>query len=226
MEKVSKKDFYKNIRKIQQNEVNTDQFRFVKAFIDKYRKRTSIEKEKYLFDLIREYKSILESNRNNEDTIAFRNNLNNKLNNLIETLTIDDINNNLYLRILNHVNNTCDDECQVLLSDVKCDETNKKEVPTERKSLLQNQVRLHKKIPYYNPRLYEMEYVNVLDDENLYYYEIYNLVINNVINIYNLIYSLKINSIIEKEELDLFLNDFYVNTSNDKKEYVLKVSKR
>lgn len=225
MSKVTKKEFYKNIARVQKQELNTDRFRFVKNFIDKYSHRDSFSKEQYLFDLIRDCKSLVSSNISSSQLKEAGIIKYNELSEFISSFSVEDINNNFYLKIANYIFKTCDDECESIIRRSSLDKIEELPVPESRLDILQSQINLQTKIPYYKPNVYEMESVNILDEDNLYYYDIYNIVIKNVRNIYELVYFLKINKIINDKNLDIYIKHFYARLNDGKKVYSLRLTR-
>ena len=105
--KHTRSEYINYIINEQKRELNSDRYRFVKTFVDRYLKRHFLEKEDQLFTMERKYKDIKNQHMTKEEVLADRMKLYNGLENFIKTLTSIELRNNLYLRLAYFVFDTC-----------------------------------------------------------------------------------------------------------------------
>lgn len=200
---LEKEEFEKNVKKIQQKELQSDRFKFVQKFMADYRIRSNRDLENKLFKIVGndEEQLLIKSydDRKVDKTIRF-----NELKKFMNSLTQEQINSNIYLKTVAIYMETSIKDCKLImeqleeqLSNLKVSDENQNlklnvNIPKERLNIFPTIIRVQVSVPYCSIPNYKVTSVNVLDEENLQLYNEYNFYVKKINKLANDIYHLQI----------------------------------
>ena len=95
------------------------------------------------------------------------------------------------------------------------------DIPEERLDIFHETISLEKPISYYKPQDYKIDYVQILNDENIEYYRIYNKIVNIVKKICEDIYMLQLWNSLSKYNDQVALSHFSSRINSSEKIFSL-----
>lgn len=200
----TKEEYEENIRQINEKELNSVRFKMIKEFILTLNERKNLDLEKRLFKIIGTYG--LEDdliNRNYDYKKISKSKRYNELKKFMNSLTSQQIHSNLYLTATSEFMKTSVLDCKIIIEhlqnqirNLELSNENRRfeiniNIPKERLDSLPTSICEQTSIPYYRPQAYRMEYVYLLDENNMYIYEEYNKYVRNIQKLAEDIYHLQ-----------------------------------
>lgn len=223
----TREEYEKNIKQINEKELNSDRFKITKEFISLLNERKNLELEKRLFQIIGTYG--LEDNLINkgyDDKKVSKAKRYNELKKFMNSLTPEQIHSNLYLTATVEFMKTSIIDCKIIIGnlrkqikDLGISDKNREfeiniDIPKERLDLLPTRICEQTSIPYYRPQDYRNEYVYLLDDYNRHIYEEYNKYVRNINKIAEDVYHLQMWNLLSvyPEQIN---NDYFFIHNNE-----------
>ena len=185
----SYEQYLKNVKEIQDKEINSNRFIEVLKFNHKYNNRTNKEIEDELFNYIGNYNEVYYLNETNIDKKKRYTKTLKKVKKLINSLDSEEIESNIFLSSTDYFLKSSKEDCKKIINELMNEYNsthtaiNKKisidiDISKETLNKIKNQIPLQVSIPFYNPSIYKYNYVNIVGDKDLKYYQVYNDIIN------------------------------------------------
>lgn len=226
----TKEKYEKNIRKINEKELNSVRFKIVKEFISSLNKRENLDLEKRLFKIIDTYG--LEDNLVNksyEEERISKTRRYNELKEFMSFLTSEQIHSNLYLTATAEFMKTSIIDCKTIIEHLQNQIKNMEnsnenrrleiniDIPKERLDLLPTRICDQTSIPYYRPQNYRNAYIYLLDKDNRHIYEEYNKYARNIEKLAEDIYHLQMWNLLSAYPEQI--NNYYFSILNNEYEH-------
>lgn len=198
-------DYKQNIKKIQELELNSNKFKNICEFIENYYTRKSIEKEQILL-------SMLQSNYNYNNQFYIKKLK--KIKKLINCLDEEELNSNIYLSAIKQGLDISKEDCKKIKEQLlsKYEELEfsseyqyiiiNKNIDNKSLKLLGDFVETKTYVKHFDENE-EYDLVNILDEQNIKYYEIYNEIIASLSKIYKSIFYYNLIKEISNTDIDV-----------------------
>ena len=206
---------------IHNNELNSNRYNDVMIFLDSYFQRTAKDKEKNLIKYIYGLENI-DSKRSYQDLLLQKKSQYQQLENFINSLSDEDIENNIYLYSAKYIFDNCLDECQEYLNNIDLDNENIYLMPSNMQNIILPSVPLNVKIPDYIHDENKKIYINILDTDFIESYVNYNKIVSIIKKIGASIYNLTLWNLIAENNYNISLEYFYIKSKENEKVYSLK----
>ncbi len=210
----TREEYYAEIRRMQNEELRSSKYAIIKrALENNYWNRSNIELEEELLKIVGTYG--LEDkliNKSEEYKTSTRLKRYADLKKFYDKLTVDEINSNIFLKTGFLFLKTVELECKEIIEKANAKNESKTDekffkikhpISEEFKTYLPDYISTQRAIPYYNPSIYEFEYIDLLDKEHKHVYEDYNVFVRRITKLAEDIYFLELNYQLATKNNDL-----------------------
>ncbi len=211
-------------KKVREEELKSSRYILAYDFVSKhYWNRQNKKLEAKLFEIVGTYG--IEGkmfNMSDEYIKSVRLKRYEKLKSFIDSLTEEQLDSNIFLKRASIFMKTSAEDCPILLNALRerIDNENLSGVipvecviPDKTQKYIPEYISTQIAIPYYRPRAYKMEYINVLDSSHQQVYEDYNTCVKRIGKIAEDIYLLQLNKILTTHSSDLMCYYFQIDQS-------------
>ena len=227
----TKDEYYKEIEKIQNDELKSERYVLTHAFLmNNYWNRKNINLENELFKIIGSCG--LEDPLLNESYDLRSESRMKKyeyLNQFMNSLSNEQINSNIFLKNTNLFMNMSSEVCFNIIDELY-DKLNSADVsdflefkvpiPHETQMLILNYITEYTNVKYFEPKDYRNSCISILDSEHKYVYEDYNLFVQKMGKLAEDIYFLKLNDILSNDS-SIECNRLYLYHSGNDNHFIV-----
>lgn len=203
----TEEEFYEEIKRIQNEELNSDRYMLAYAFLtNNYWNRENKKLEEELFKIIGTYG--LEEDmfdKSSEHHKSVRTKRYEILKQFIGSLSLEQINSNIFLKSTYLFMNMSNEVCSTIMTElydkinggnVSGSLTLELEIPEKTQELIPNYISGLRGIKYYRPEAYRTEYIDVLDSTHKYVYDDYNSLVRKIGKLAEDVYYLQLNEMV------------------------------
>ncbi len=203
----TEEEFYEEIKRIQNEELNSDRYMLAYAFLtNNYWNRENKKLEEELFKIIGTYG--LEEDmfdKSSEYHKSVRTKRYETLKQFIGSLSLEQINSNIFLKSTYLFINMSNEVCSTIMTElynkisggnVSGSLTLELEIPEKTQELIPNYISGRRGIKYYRPEAYRIEYIDVLDSTHKYVYDDYNSLVGKIGKLAEDVYYLQLNEMV------------------------------
>ncbi len=217
----TRKEYYKKIKEIQENELNSERYMSTYEFMaNNYWNKQNESLEEKLFYIVGSY-GIEDEIINMPDDYKKIARLKRyaKLKSFLDSLTEKQINSNIYLKSACLFVKTSIDDCPIIINQLNeiINSQGKSgsvrvesDIPASTKLYIPDYISSQVGIPYYKPEVYKTEYIDILDQCHMHVYIDYNECVGRIGKIAEDIYFLQLNNILATISDDLMCYGFHI----------------